>query len=217
MIGRRPILPRTTCCPGATAPRPGDPAAAWAVLYGVVEQHVGRLRELLAANEAREAAEDPAWAERAALETRPAFERHRHSQSAKRWELLRTLGTLCKMRKSELGSSNEKAATAQEECQMADDECQMAEGELPVAGNEPSENEVASDDRVASGQWSVASEAGESAEPTQGTCLAREKTQNKANLESKKGPETQEFQPETARTEGRKQSQFGTSATELTV
>ncbi len=46
-----------------------------------------------------------------------------------------------------------------------------------------------------------------------GKCLADElagsqKAQNKANLESKKGPETQEFKPETARAEGRKQSQF---------
>src|SRR5271157_3048117 len=47
-----------------------------------------------------------------------------------------------------------------------------------------------------------------------GQCLtdgvaSSQKVQNKANLESKKGPETQEFQPETATAEGRKQSQFG--------
>jgi hypothetical protein len=111
------------------APRPSDPAAAWAVLYGIVEQRVGRLKELLAENEARGPDPDPSWADRAALETSPALERHRRSQSAKRRELLRTLDTLCKMRKAEFGMRNGKAGTAADECQMAVDECRMAEGE----------------------------------------------------------------------------------------
>jgi len=106
------------------APRPSDPAAAWAVLYGVVEQHVGRLKELLAENEAREAAEDPAWANRAALDYSPALAGQQRYQSTKRRELLRTLDTLCRMRKSEFGMRNEQAGTAQEECQMANDEGQ---------------------------------------------------------------------------------------------
>src|SRR5208337_2817534 len=50
------------------APRPSDPAKAWKVLYAIVDQHVGRLKELLARNEAIEAAEDPDWADRAALD-----------------------------------------------------------------------------------------------------------------------------------------------------
>jgi hypothetical protein len=122
-------------------PRPGDPAAAWAALYGVVEQHVGRLKKLLARNEISESAEDPAWADRAALETSPALERHRRSQSAKRRELLRTLDTLCRMRNAECGMRNGKAGTAQEECQMADDECQMADDECQMADDEGQNSE----------------------------------------------------------------------------
>jgi len=132
------------------APRPSDPDAAWAVLYAVVEQHVGRLKELLARNEASEAAEDPDWAARAGLDCSPAFERHRRYQSAKTRELLRTLETLRRMRNAEFGMRNGKAGMAEggcraadDKCQMADDEwqmaddkCQMAEGELQVAEGE---------------------------------------------------------------------------------
>ncbi len=85
------------------APRPSDQAGAWAVLYAVVEQHVGRLKELLARNEISAAAEDPTWADRAALDRSPEFERHRRYQSAKTRELLRTLDTLCRMRNAECG------------------------------------------------------------------------------------------------------------------
>ena len=46
------------------AARPSDAAAAWAVLYGIVEEHVERLLELLATNEASEAEADPDWANR---------------------------------------------------------------------------------------------------------------------------------------------------------
>src|SRR5271157_4046511 len=88
------------------AARPSDPAQAWAVLSAVVNQHVGRLKELLARNEASEAAEDPDWADRAALDCSPAFERHRRYQSAKTRELLRTLDTLRRMRNAEWESRN---------------------------------------------------------------------------------------------------------------
>jgi hypothetical protein len=110
------------------ADRPSDPAEAWAVLYEIVNQHVGRLKELLARNEAIEAVEDPDWADRAALDCSPEFERHRRYQSAKTRELLRTLETLRKMRNSEFGMRNEE---------KADDECQVEEGELQVAGGDP--------------------------------------------------------------------------------
>ena len=50
-----------------------------------------------------EAAADPTWADRAALDCSPAFERHRRYQSAKTRELLRTLETLRRMRNSEWG------------------------------------------------------------------------------------------------------------------
>jgi len=126
------------------APRPSDPAGAWEVLYAIVDQHVGRLKELLAENLDIEAAADPDWADRAALDCSPAFERHRRYQSAKTRELLRTLDTLRKMRNAEFGMRNGKAGMAEGGCraaddewQMADDEWQMADDEWQVAGGEP--------------------------------------------------------------------------------
>src|SRR5271157_3266111 len=125
------------------AARPSDPAEAWAVLSAVVDQHVGRLKELLARNEASEAAEDPDWADRAALDCSPAFERHRRYQSARHRELLRTLDTLRRMRDSKFGMRNSacgmgkgEGGMADDECQMANDECQMADDECQMANDE---------------------------------------------------------------------------------
>ena len=59
------------------APRPKDATEAWAVLYAIVDEHVGRLEELLAKNEAIETIEDPTWRDRAAMDCSAAFERHR--------------------------------------------------------------------------------------------------------------------------------------------
>jgi len=108
------------------APRPSDPAEAWAVLSAVVDQHVGRLKELLARNEASEAAEDPDWADRAALDCSPAFERHRRYQSARHRELLRTLEALRKMRNAECGMRN--AECGMRKRRMANAKWQMANG-----------------------------------------------------------------------------------------
>ncbi len=96
-------------------------------------RNVGRLKELLARNEAIEAAEDPDWADRAALDCSPAFERHRRYQSAKTRELLRTLDTLCKMRKAGFGMGDGEGEMADGKCQMADGKCQMAEGKCQMA------------------------------------------------------------------------------------
>ena len=52
--------------------------------------HVDRLKELVVRNEALEAAEDPDWSDRAALDLSPAFKQHRLYPSAKRRELQRT-------------------------------------------------------------------------------------------------------------------------------
>ncbi len=122
------------------APRPSDPAEAWAVLYAVVNQHVGRLEELLARNEASEAAEDPDWADRAALDCSPEFERHRRYQSAKTRELLRTLDTLRRMREFgtrnlECGKGNGEGGMADDKCQMANDKCQMADDKCQMAND----------------------------------------------------------------------------------
>jgi hypothetical protein len=111
--------------------RPSDPAAAWAVLYGVVDQHVGRLKELLARNECIEATEDSDWAARAGLDCSPAFERLRRSQSARHRELMRTLDALRKMRQEGLGTGSGEKANGK--CRMADDECQMADGKRQMA------------------------------------------------------------------------------------
>jgi hypothetical protein len=106
------------------AARPSNAAEARAVLSAIVAEHVGRLEELLAQNQAIEAIEDPTWADRAALDCSPAFERHRRYQSAKTRELLRTLETLRKMRNSECGMGDGEG-------EMADGKSQMADGKMP--------------------------------------------------------------------------------------
>ncbi len=107
------------------ADRPNDPDAAWAVLYAIVDQHVGRLKELLARNEAIEAAEDSDWAARAGLDCSPAFERHRRCQSARHRELLRTLETLRKTRNAECGMGKQEWRRADARWQMTDARWQM--------------------------------------------------------------------------------------------
>src|SRR5208337_109965 len=139
------------------AARPSDPDAAWAVLYAVVSQHVGRLEELLARNEASEAAEDPDWAARAGLDCSPAFERHRRYQSAKTRELLRTLDTLRKMRNAEFGMRNGKAGMVEGGCRMADGKCQMADDECQMANEGGCR---AADDKcqMADDEWQMAND-----------------------------------------------------------
>ena len=146
------------------APRPSEEAEAWAVLYAIVAEHIGRLKQLLAHNQVIEAAADPTWADRAVLDCSAEFERHRRYQSAKTRELLRTLETLRKMRNGESGMRNgeseigngegemangkcqmadgkcqvadDRGRMAIDECQMADEECRVAEGELPMVEGE---------------------------------------------------------------------------------
>jgi len=108
------------------ADRPSDPDAAWASLVAVVEEHEGRLKGQLAVNEVLEAGGDPVWADRAALEGSPGFERLRRSQSARRRELIRTLAELRKPRKEEFSMRNAECGMGNGE--KADDECQMADG-----------------------------------------------------------------------------------------
>src|SRR5208337_3597752 len=137
--------------------RPSNAAEAREVLDTIIADHVENLKELLARNEAIEAVADPDWADRAALDLSPGFERLRRYQSARHRELLRTLETLRKMRKEEFGTGNGEAEKADGKCQvaedrgqmaddgcqvaegrgrMANDECQVAEGEVQVAGGE---------------------------------------------------------------------------------
>ncbi|MGC1721348.1 MAG: hypothetical protein WA746_20365, partial [Isosphaeraceae bacterium] len=123
--------------------RPSNAAEAREVLDTIIDDHVENLKELLARNEAIEAVADPDWADRAALDLSPGFERLRRYQSAKTRELLRTLETLRKMRQEEFGTGNGEGEKADGKCQvaddkrqMADDGCQVAEHELQVAGGE---------------------------------------------------------------------------------
>jgi hypothetical protein len=223
------------------ADRPSNPAAAWAVLYGVVEQHVGRLQELLVRNEAGEAAEDADWAACAGLDSSPALERLRRCQSARHRELMRTLDALRKMRKegfgrgspecgmrnAECGIGNEEEEKADDECRMADDGCQMAndEGQSsgpltedssdPVVGHDS--NRVIDDstnDKIGILSHEGAHAAGQPGQGDgAGQCLpdgvtTPQKAPNKANLESKQGPESQGLESEPAGAEGQEQSQF---------
>ncbi len=102
------------------ASRPSDPAEAWARLAAIVTQRVDRLKELLARNEAIEAAEadDPDWADLAALDRSPGSERHRRGQSARSREMLQTFIALCKMRKSEFGMGSPECGMRNAECGM---------------------------------------------------------------------------------------------------
>src|SRR5208283_1465000 len=91
------------------APPPTDETAALSLIRSVIERHVGRLEELLAEHEEIEAEEAAERYDRAALDCSPAFERHRRYESARHRGLMRTLETLRKMRKEELGTGNGKA------------------------------------------------------------------------------------------------------------
>ena len=108
--------------------RPGNATEATEVLCTLIADQVENLNELLASNEAREAVADPDWADRAALDLSPGFERLRRYQSAKIRELQRTLDTLCRLRKAEFGNGNEQGGVVDGECQMADEPCEVETG-----------------------------------------------------------------------------------------
>ena len=138
---------------GEVADRPADPDAARALLTGIVNQQVARLQVLLAANEAREAAGDTDWAPCAGLDCSAAFERLRRAQSARHRELMKTIAELRKMGKEGFGAVAEEAEEVASEDGVASEKG-VASGELRVA----------SENGVASGQGSVASGSGEGAE-----------------------------------------------------
>ncbi len=122
--------------------RPSNAAEAREVLDTIIADHVENLKELLARNEAIEAVADPDWADRAALDLSPGFERLRRYQSAKTRELQRTLDALRKLRHADFGIGNGEKAdgkcqVADGKCQVADDECQVAPEELQGAPGEP--------------------------------------------------------------------------------
>ena len=99
---------------------------AWAILNKVVDQHVARLKKLLAEHEAVTAEEA---ADRAAFDCSKELERHRRYQSARTRELHRALDQLRKLRKVEFGMGNEECRMAEGKCQLADDTSQMNVGQ----------------------------------------------------------------------------------------
>ena len=125
--------------------RPTDAEAAWASLYAIVDDHVGRLKEVLAAHETMGITGDPDWVDRAALEGSPAFEKLRRKQSALHRELMQTLDALRKMRNVAFGTENEdgkggkrrmmqgESRTDTDQCQMPEDRCQISRHEFQMA------------------------------------------------------------------------------------
>jgi hypothetical protein len=93
-------------------PRHRDKTEALALIRSVIDEHVGRLKELLAEHEKIEADEAAERCDRAALDCSPAFERHRRYQSARHRELLRTLEAFRKMRNTEFGMGKSRMTNA---------------------------------------------------------------------------------------------------------
>jgi len=218
--------------------RPADAGAAWASLYAMVDDHVGRLKEVLAAHEAMGITGDPDWVDRAALEGSPAFERHRRKQSALHRELMQTLDALRKMRNVEFGTENEhgkggkrpmtqgerqidpdrsqmgedKGHIDPDQCQMAEDKGQISRHEFRMAedkGQTSDEGCQGADEEIRNGAPEAEVEVDEKSLPESVT-TAR-KLQNKANsdfADLKQEKESQEFRSGAAETGGREQSQF---------
>ena len=199
------------------------------VLRGSSIEHVERLKELLAANEASEAEADPDWADRAAFDGSPAFERHRRYQSAKTRELHRTLDALRKMRDAEFGTGNEEDEMANGECTMAEEQCEVEAGggdqgqtgELTSAGcSGPivgQDFDLVRDDSTndTMGTLSyVGTDAVDGASLGEGVeqslaCDVKtlEKAPNEPNLESMQSVYSQRVEPENAELAGRERSQ----------
>ena len=116
--------------------RPSDETAALTLIRSVIEQHVGRLNDLLAEHEEIEADEAAERYDRAALICSPGFERHRRYQSARTRELLRTLEAFRKLRIADFGMGNGEAEKADDKSRMADDKCQVADDEWQMANDE---------------------------------------------------------------------------------
>jgi hypothetical protein len=120
----------------ALGPRPQDQMEAWSILHDVVDQHVGRIEDLLSRHEAMTAEEAAARADRAALDCSKEFERHRRYQSARTRELLRTLGMLQKLRNLEFGTEHEEGEMTDDIGHRADNTCRMADdrGDVMLGG-----------------------------------------------------------------------------------
>jgi len=176
-------------------PRHRDKTEALALIRSVIDEHVGRLKELLAEHEEIEADEAAERCDRAALDCSPALERHRRYQSARHRELLRTLEAFRKMRNTEFGMGNgeiadDKCRMADGKCRMADDRCEVRPGgcaggesgelipqecpELPAEASTP----LPQAPRIAGTSGGCGE--GERSEPTPQECRAPQKAPNEA-------------------------------------
>jgi len=115
------------------APAPSDETEALTLIRSVIEQHVGRLEELLAEHEAIEAEEAAERYDRAALDCSPEFERHRRYQSARHRELMRTLDMLQKMRKEEFGTGIGESGMRNGEWESRNGGWQMPDGKWQMS------------------------------------------------------------------------------------
>jgi len=208
------------------ASRPADEDAAWALLHGIVQQQVDRIKVMLATREAVAATGDPDWVECAAFESGSGYERHRRCQSALHRELMRTLDALRKTRQEEFESPDE-----QDEPAASDDEAVSSQPSQPrelvtsldhgswsvVADPElacgspwlvPAITGGCDEQAVASGQPALASGEGTAGIPNPVTPeTTAENAPNKANLASQQDVILQGFKTETVEMTGSDQTQ----------
>ena len=188
--------------------RPGTAAEAREVLYTLIEDQVENLTELLARNEAREAVADPDWADRAALDLSPGFERLRRYQSAKIRELQRTLDTLCRLRKAELGSGNEGEERADDKFQMTEEQYEVEAGGCDEGQSGELTPEVSSGPVVGAASNLVIDDSTNDEIAILSPEGSDQAASNEANLESTQSTDAQQIESEKADLEGRERSQF---------
>jgi hypothetical protein len=121
-------------------PRPADKPGAVAVLWEVIQGRIERLNRIAAEFEQIAAAEAAEAADRAAFDPSPAFERHRRHQASLGRELLRTVDTLRRLRKVDVGpildaaedQLREEPGGEVEECENATIEAKLESTQEPV-------------------------------------------------------------------------------------
>ena len=188
--------------------RPGNAAEATEVLCTLIADQVENLNELLARNEAREAVADPDWADRAALDLSPGFERLRRYQSAKIRELQRTLDTLCKLRKAEFGSGDESEERAYDKFQMTEEQCAVEAGVCDEGQSGELTPEAGSGAVVGVDSNLVIDDSTNDEMAILSPEDTDQEASNEANLESTQSTYSQAFGSEKADPEGRERSQF---------
>ena len=117
------------------APRPRDKTEALAVLSSVVDQHIGRLEELLAKYEEIEEEEAAERSDREALDSSPAFEGHRRYQSTPNPRAAPDAGHSSK--NAECGMRNAERGMEKEKWRMTNGAASRGQSRGSFAGSEP--------------------------------------------------------------------------------